>query len=567
MLRSVPRALLGAAVGLTAAACAAGAGAGPATSPEGTTGGRYRILVPAFEAHGVEPRQAEAVANDLRGMIANMATHTSVPAGELRGTMRQHNVAELDAITARQLAQLMNAQLVSWGRLQPGGEGLVANVAFTDVASGDQIEIEGVTAANPRQLAQAIFAEFEQSVEGIRLAAFCNEYLASQQFDRALETCERALEIVPHSTAALYGKATALYHEERYDESLATYQQLLQIDEAHQDGLLGAGLAASHLERSEDALRHYNRYLELNPGDVQVRMAVAGQIVDADDVVSAFRILQPAIADNRENLDFQQYLAQVATAAGQRTAEQDGSAAAREYFETALQAYESVFAARGDEIDAAEMRRAIAVNLELDRTDDALRLAQSATQRFADDAGVWAQLASVLNRAGRHADEARALSRVIEINPQFENAFIRRALAHQRAGQRQQALADLDRAAQAGDRELVGQAIFGMAADELRRERWSEAENLLQLAHGYASGQQRSEISFYWGLSLYRQGEAIARANTQGRADPARRALQFFQQAVPRLQASNNPQAAQVLSAARQYIENQEAIIQAARGR
>jgi tetratricopeptide (TPR) repeat protein len=568
MLRDLPRAMLGAVVAVATAACAAGAGEGPASGPEGGTGGRYRILVPAFEAQGVQPRQAESVANDLRNMIYNnMATHTAVPAGELTRAVRQHGVEQLDAITARQLAQVMNAQLVAWGTVQPGGEGLMANVTFTDVGSGDQITVDNATGANPRALAQSIFADMEQQLQGLAQAAFCNEYLASQQFDRAMEVCRRAIEIVPTSTLALYGIATAHFHENNFDESLRYYRQLLEVDPTHQDGLLGAGLAASRLERGQDALGFYNRYLELNPGDVQVRMAVSGQIVEAGDVVSAFRILEPAIRDNAENLDFQQYLAQVATAAGQRVAEQQDAAAAREYYETALRAYDRVFAARGAELEAPVMRQAIAVNLELGRTDDALRLAQQATERFPEDAGTWAQFASVLNRANRTSEEIRALNRVAELDPRFENVFIRLALAQQRAGNRQQALANFERAAQVGDRALVGQAIFGMAADELRRERWAEAEGLLATAAQYAGPNIRSDISFFRGLAAFRQGERIARANTQGRPDPARQALQFFNQAIPHLQASNNAQAGQVLSATRQYIENQQAIIDAGRGR
>src|SRR5690606_9233704 len=104
---------------------------------------------------------------------------------------------------------------------------------------------------------------------------FCNDYLSSSQYDRALTTCESALEVVPNSTAALYGKATALLNLERPEEALETYERLLELDNTHQDALLGAGLAASQLERTDDALEFYNRYLELNPGNVQVRQVVA----------------------------------------------------------------------------------------------------------------------------------------------------------------------------------------------------------------------------------------------------------------------------------------------------
>src|SRR5690606_8902954 len=158
------------------------------------------------------------------------------------------------------------------------------------------------------ELAAAIFGRFESSVEGIRQAAFCNDYLSSDQFDRALETCEAALAIVPSSTAALYGKATALLQLERDQEALTTYEQLLDIDPAHQDALLGAGLAASRLDRRQDAMGFYNRYMEVNPGNVQVRMTVANDIAQTGDYISAFRILEDAIADNQDDRDFQQYL-------------------------------------------------------------------------------------------------------------------------------------------------------------------------------------------------------------------------------------------------------------------
>jgi tetratricopeptide (TPR) repeat protein len=561
MLRYVPRALLGAAIAITTAACAAGGGE-PASGPGGSGDGRYRILVPTFEG-----QLGDRVANDLRSMVAGMERHTAVPAREVTRALQQHGVEHLDAITARQLATLMDAQLVAWGEVQPGGAGLTASVTFTDVPSGDQITVENATGANPRQLAQAIFADFEQKVQGMLQAAFCADYLASEQFDRAMENCDAALAILPNSTMALYGRATALYHQEEYEEALVTYQRLLAVDEVHQDALLGAGLAASQLDRTDEALRFYRNYMELNPDDPQVRMKVAGDIAQAGDVVAAFRVLEPGIQANVDNLDYQQYLASVALMAGSRVGEQQNADAARPFFEAAAQAYERVLAARSDDLDAATYRQLVAVYNELGRTQDALRFAREGTQRFPDDAGTWAQLASVHNRAGQAGEEIRALTRVIEIDPDFENVYIRRALAQQRAGQRQQALRDFEDAARRGDRALVGRAIYGMAADELRRERWADAESLLQTAANYAGPDIRNDIAFFRGLALFRQGEQIARANSQGRPDAARRALQFFQQAIPHFQGTNHQQAGQLLAATRQYIENQEAIIQAARGR
>jgi tetratricopeptide (TPR) repeat protein len=522
-------------------------------------------MIPAFEAQAGAPANAgAAVAKDLRSLLTGMATHTSVPEGEIKGAMKRNGVEQLDAITSRQLAQAMGAELSAWGTVQSGGQGLEADVTFTDVRSGDEIVLDDVTAPNAKALAQAIFQGFEQKVEGIRMAAFCNDYLASQQYDRALETCNQALAIVPTSTTALYGKATALYNMDNFAESLATYRQLLEVDPNHQDALLGAGLAASRLDQGQEALGFYNRYLELNPLDVQVRMKVAGDIAQAGDFISAYRVLQPAAtAENAENLDFQKYYAQVATAAGQRVEEAEGKQAAAEYYNTALAAYDRVFAAQPDSLDASLYRQAIAVNNGLGRTQEALRLGQQATQQFDTVASVWAQYGDVLREAKQYGEAARAYTKVIQLDPQYEGVYIRRALAYMEGGQRQQALADLERAAGQGNREQVARAIFSMASAPLNSGNYAEAANLLSMANNYATGSLKSEIGFFWGFSLYRQGEAIAKANTQGSAARAREALKFFQQALPLLQASNHQNAAQVAGASQQYIANQEAIIKA----
>jgi tetratricopeptide (TPR) repeat protein len=554
MRRSVPRTLLTAIVAVSASVFAAGI----ADAQEGATGGRYRVLIPNFEGQG-----GDRVANQVRNLVNSMATHTSIADREMRRAMSQYKLRDLDEITSRQLAAQMNAELVAWGQVQPGGQGLMASVKFVDVRSGDEIEVENATGANQNELAQAIFSGFSEKVEGIRQAAFCNDYLSSEQFERALETCDRALAIVPRSTSALYGKATAQLNLERYDDALGTYQQLLEIDPAHQDALLGAGLAASRLNQGQVAMGFYNRYLEVNPGNVQVRMTVANSVAQAGDFVNAFRVLQPAIAENQEDEDFQRYLFSVATAAGQRVQEQESREAAQEFFQAAMTAYDAAFVRGSAEMDASTLRQAIAVNTALGRTQDALRIAREATQRFDTVAAIWSQFATVLTEAGQHAEAAQALTRVIQIDPTWENAYIRRAMAYMSAGQRQQARADLDRAAQGGDRENVAKVLFSMAGESIKANNFSEAAGLLESAHGYAAGSLRNEVSFFWGYSLYKQGEDIAKANTQGNVQRAQQALRFFQQALPLVRGSNHASAAQVAGAAQQYIENQEAIIRA----
>lgn len=558
MRRYVPRALMAAAIAVSTAACAAGS-AGPSDTQGGAEGGRYRVLVPDLAGPS-----GDRVAGQLRNLISDMATHTAVGTRDMRRAMGQYELESLNEITARQLAQQMRYENVLWGTITQGGAGLEADVTFIDVPTGDQIALENLTGADPNALAQAIYGAVSRAVEGIRQAAFCNDYLSSQQFDRALETCEEAISIVPTSTSALYGKATALLQLERSEEALEVYEQVLELDPAHEDALLGAGLAASRLGETPRAMSFYTRFLEVNPGNVQVRMTVANDIAQTGDYESAYRVLEPALAENADNTDFQSYLFSIATAAGQKVQTERGDDEARPFFQTAMQAYQAAFVQGEGELTASTIRQAIAVNNAMGDRDAALRLAQDATQRFDTVPAIWSTYATVLSDAGRHAEAVQALTRIVELDPTFENVYIRRGMAHMEAGNRQAALADLERAAEGGDRARVASVILSMASPALQGNRYAEAAGLLEIARRYASGESLSQVNFFLGFSYYRQGEAIARANTQGSAADARRALAFFQQAVPYLQASSDARAAQVLDAARQYIENQEAIIRAA---
>mgnify|MGYP006203458779 CR=1 FL=1 len=107
--------------------------------------------------------------------------------------------------------------------------------------------------------------------------------------------------------------------------------------------------------------------------------------------------------------------------------------------------------------------------------------------------------------------------------------------------------------------------LYNTGAQAFQANNFAEAASILSTAHNYATGDVRANVAFLWAFSLFRQGETIARANTQGGAADAQRALDFFNRALPLARQSSNPQAAQVISALEQYIANQEAIIAASR--
>jgi tetratricopeptide (TPR) repeat protein len=305
--------------------------------------------------------------------------------------------------------------------------------------------------------------------------------------------------------------------------------------------------------------------MEVNPGNVDVRMTVAYEISQTGDAVSAYRLLEPVVAENRDNADFQKFLFSTATQAGQKAMAAADSTTGREILGAALNAYQAAFGT-GD-VDAPNLRQAIAVNNALGQDAEALRLAQDATQRFPDDAGMWDQLARVHSQAGRYPEAIEALGRVIAIDPNFENAYLRRAQAHLQAGQRSQALPDLERAAAAGSRETVAQLLYAEGGRAANARNYGDAEQVLELAMEYASGELRGTIAYVRAQVLLAHGHSIAQPNSQLR-NPNRgeieRALGIFREALAVVgQAGSDPRG--IRGQIEQYITNQEALLQSLR--
>lgn len=545
----LPRTALLAAVVATVGGCA---GAGYGVDLGSDTGGRYLVMIPAFPG----PEGAN-VANELRGLVMNMTTHVAISDGSVKASMREYDLNELNEISARQLASIVGAQLVAWGEVEQSGAGLQADVKFVDSRSGDEIDIPGVSGATPPELAAAIFSNFERSVEGIRQASFCNDYLSSSQYEQALQNCESALAIVPTSSSALYGKATALLNLDRNEEALATYNQLLQVDQSHQDALLGAGLAASRLARGDEAMGYYRRYLEINPGSADVRMTVANDIAQTGDYVSAFRVLELGLTDNADNTDFQSYVFQMGAAAGRALREAGDTAQAAEVLNVTVQAYEYAYG-DAEEVDIAVTQRVIEVLASVGRTDEAVAIGDEALRADPNNTAIMSIYATALREAGRGEDEIAMLTRIIQIEPAHETAYIRRAQAHNRAGNRQQAIADLELAAR-NDAATASAVLYNLGATAAQAQNWAVAQSFLEPAFRHApQGEARSNVAYLLAASLVQQAQAINQANVSvGNPQEFQRALTLVEQAEPYLAATNSPNAAQLrtgITALKDYL-------------
>jgi tetratricopeptide (TPR) repeat protein len=559
-----------------AMACAVAAaawlgGAAPAEAQQ-----RMRVLVPEFEAkEPVRGNFGRDVAQQVQRGLDDMATHQPVARNDLRDQLRRFNLneRELTCIPAMQLATRAGWELVMCGEFEPAPSGaMLVNARVISPESQETFEIEPFEARNPRDAGVRIVQAFEGYTQYLSTAVICQEYVDSQQWDTALEQCERALQVNPRGQTPLYARAFALMNLERNEEALAGFQTMLEHYPSHQDAMLAAGIVATRLGQRDVAMRYFNAYLEMEPGNVQVRMTVASDIFEAGDPVAALEVIEEGLRGQEEpDIAMIEYAGIFAVAAAQKAQEASpangNDAEARRYFAQALGYLERVYEHRGAEADAAVLRQMLAVYVGLDRTEQALEFGRRAVESHGDDAQLVSAYATALHSAGRTDEALAMLDRVERIDPEFRQLNARRGTWQLQAGNLSAAAASLRRAVERDEinADELAQRIAAMGFNQRgQRGQHQQAIQWYETARQFArSDLSRAMINFFHGYSLLQLGiqqqEPGTCASARATLPTFRRALEMVQNAAAyREQAQNR---AALISNLEQYIDIQNAIL------
>ncbi len=575
--RTVALSLAIAATGLFSALPLAAQDPAPAASSS-----RFRVIVPTLERRGkVRGDFGKKVAEQVAKQINNLATHVPVEQKEVRDALRKYKIKEeeLDCIKSRQLAVQINAELVMCGTVEPGTSGNMVSAQFISARTGETFEVEPFAATDPNQAAQHIYQSFENYVKQISLAAFCRDYLASQQWAQALENCNQALAINPNSQTALNMKGMALYRSgmsndqsevtdsTRLREALDVYKKVIALNPVEQDALKQAGIISARLGMAEDSRNYFRQYMELNPGDAAVRLAIAGEASRSGDAEGALRIIEEGLQNDTANIDLLTYAGHFAVQAAARS---EDKVAQQRLFETAITNYDRVRAIRGAETDAGVLQNMIQALVQLGRNDEAVNVGREAVAAKDSVSNLWLAYATALQGAKRTDEAIAALDNAIARDPKNDRAIARKAAALLDAGRLQDAVTALRQTVSAGvvGADEAAQMVFNAGYERYRDQNWDSALSFFQTSGELAeSAKARGQANFWSGMIFYQRG---VKAAEKQNAASARAALPLFQRALSFLQGSGVETYAsetrgvnlgQTISAVRQYIDIQNTLI------
>lgn len=576
----------------TLAAVAAALAAAPLASAgvEAQEQGRFRVLVPDFRPlDGADRRFGERVAERVARLIDQYDTHQPVPNREYQQALRSNNLnrQDIDCISARQLAQLMNVQLVMCGTYESTGDGFRVAAEVFAVGQDDFFEIAAAPAParNGEDVAaQHVNQEFGRIVQQMRTAGLCLTFYESQAWESALSNCTQAIELAPGTTGARLVRAMVYRELGELEKSLADLEEVLRVNPMHQNALQNAGYVAAQLGDREKSLRYYREFLEMDPDNHRVRMQVAYEMAnELGDPAGAAALLEEGVRRAPDNVELLERFgaASFATAqslAGAGTSNDDMPAGAREAYQKALQAFERVFELKGEDTDASLLANSIRTYVALGDANRGVEFARRVVQIKGDNASIRQAYASALHRAGDLAEAVRQLDEAKRIDPNLPNVSVMQGQWLFQAGQFEEGFRYIREAVEKGEQTPEAMAVYV----------WGQAwNNGLQGNRNLALGVQliemaktlpiqdpmvRSQLDFWHGFGIFNQAIRLAEPEN---LQSAQRTLPMFRQALelfragqawatsPQSQVRNNY--AQYIANTEQYIEIQELLIR--RGR
>lgn len=584
-------------------------------APAAEAQSRFRVLIPNMEpAQGADDDFGKDVSDKLRDLVDDMDTHASVDTREVRDALRKYDLKEdeMGCIQWRQLAVQMNVEIVFCGQYTEAGNSRTVNASFQGARSGEPFAIPQFTSSDDDQAASQIHTSFQNYVQQLRTASICVEYVGSQQWERAMETCNAALEINPTMVSALYSRGRAKLgiaeseaegtngdsgsRDQLLQEALSDFDAVLEQNPVHEGALQSAGYASTLMGDSDRALGYYRQMLELDPTNTDIRVRLALDVMNNGDAETALALAAEGLQHTPDDETLNLYIGHFSVARAQQL--ESGSAAtavavpsdgadgaetvpaadvapdperARELYQRAWDAYVPVYDANPDSAEVVLIKNMMIAGPKVGEGARAMEIGRAAMVAYPDDASIMRQLASIQKENGNLDGAIATLERAKEKDPtgaNYNGLIASWLIAEGRVGDARQALRaaidDGDITGDAAARLLFAAAING----PYKEKNWSEAVNLLGEALPLAeSAQSRAQINFFAGYSLLQWGIAVQDGET---AATARRALPLFQRAGEHLgradayaeQRANLPN---LRSAVAQYIDIQEAVIR--RGR
>jgi tetratricopeptide (TPR) repeat protein len=550
---------------------------------EAQDGSRFRVMIPNMQpTDGTRDRFGQRVANRLRDQI-DLNTHVGMSERDMDRSARDYDMRarDLDCLMARQLAAMIEVPLVMCGYYQTEGDELRVEATFWTVPGMDEYPVEPflIRENQEQEATDRILQSFEVMVQRVSQVGFCAEAYATNDWERALTTCTRALEVAPGNQSAMIAMGGTHMELGNFEEALGYFREVLGEDSWNGDVLLNAGYAAAQVGERDAARGYYTRYLEINPGSTSVRLQVAYDLAQAGDVEGAMAFVEEGLEDAPDDIGLiEAYGSYAFRAALERQSmspvSQDGEMDPEiaQLFRTASEMLMRVVEEEGEESNPTYVVNAARAYLQLNEPQDALRTVDRGLAVFPEAANLWSEKGTIHNRLQQTDEAVAALERAMEINPELPNVRARMGNYLVQAGRLNDGLPYLRQAIQAGEQtpDQVATTIFADAHSNGIRDNQDLEYGIQQIELAKSefdvSTELRQQLDFWHGYAVFQLAIRRQEPGTVQSAQATRpqfvRAKELLQAGQPYVQRTGViANFGEFIGNVDTYIEIQDAII------
>lgn len=559
----------------------------PAQQQGKQASGRTRVLVPPLQtANDVDDDFGRNVAERVRERLQDFDILTAVTSDEIDDALDEFDLDrdQMTPVQWRQLAGQINAGLIIFGEATPAsGGGVDVQMRFVDAKTGDELRapsfsVSGDGGDGRQAAADQIAGSLDTQVTFMRSLLFCEDYFNAEQYEDALRNCNKALSINESSTRAHMVRGQIYREQEQWEEARKDFAAVVENNESNTTALQNLAFVNAQLGNTDRATELYREYLNFNPDDAQIRLNVAYNLASAGALDQSISLLQEGIARDSTNANLWEYMGDVALRKGTASsgkevkAQGGGEVQDTSAVRLAVTAYEHVLDIRGDSAEPSLIQNTIKAQMQMGNLEEALQFANRALNERPEDATTLGLKASVLARQENYEQAASVMDSVIDADPDFNQAYVRRGSYRLQSGAPvEEVLPDFKEAVKSGTSgNVIANRMLAVGYnDYFQNDDFETASQLFQTGLEFA--EQGSDIAhqlhFFRGFTAYRQGEIVDQQNTEEACEPARQSREYFQQAQSHLKQAGQVQPAnqkKLRKAAGDYIYRQNQIIKKA---
>lgn len=127
-----------------------------------------------------------------------------------------------------------------------------------------------------------------------------HRFIASGDFDRAIETFDAVLQVIPRHAVALHLRGLAHDRLGETGQAIANYDRAIELDPTFFDAINDRGILLTRIGRASDGLADFRRLVALDPSSTSARvnhafaLQKAGQV---DEAAACLDVIDDALRD------------------------------------------------------------------------------------------------------------------------------------------------------------------------------------------------------------------------------------------------------------------------------